>query len=64
MHSEFWRPSLLNRDSLEIWQNKGNLPLRERLNHKVRSILKEHRAEPLTKELRQQISRIIEKAKV
>jgi len=64
MRSEFWRPSLLNRDSLETWQNKGNLPLRERLNQKVRSILKEHRAEPLTKELRQQISGIIEKAKV
>ncbi len=64
MRSEFWRPSLLNRDSLEIWQNKGNLPLRERLNQKVRSILKKHRAQPLAKNLSQQIRTIIEKAKV
>ena len=63
MRSEFWRPSLLNRDPLETWQNKGGRPLRERLNQKVRNILEGHRPKPLSEEVHRQISQIIETAK-
>jgi trimethylamine--corrinoid protein Co-methyltransferase len=62
MRSEFWRPGLLNRDPLEIWQNKGAKPLRERLNERVREILSEQFLEPLPKETRERFSQIIAEA--
>jgi trimethylamine--corrinoid protein Co-methyltransferase len=61
--SEFWRPSLLNRDPLEIWQNKGALPLRDRLNLRVKEILETHKAVELSIGLKRQLATIIDKAR-
>jgi trimethylamine--corrinoid protein Co-methyltransferase len=61
--AEFWRPQLLNRDPLEMWQRKGSLPLRERLKRRVRQILEEHRPEELPVTVRERISSILEQAK-
>jgi trimethylamine--corrinoid protein Co-methyltransferase len=57
--SEFWRPGLLNRDPLEIWQKKGSLPLRERLGRRVREILQRHRAAPLPPDVEARLAQII-----
>ena len=57
--SEFWRPKLLNRDPLEIWQNKGSIPLRERLNRQVKEILETHRAEELAADIKNRMVEII-----
>jgi len=59
MRSEFWRPGLLNRDPLEIWQNKGAKPMRQRVNERVREILSQHSAKPLARETRERLAGII-----
>jgi trimethylamine--corrinoid protein Co-methyltransferase len=61
MHSEFWRPRILNRDPLETWQNKGAKPMRVRLNERVRAILSDHSVEPLSEQTRRSLSDIIAK---
>jgi len=61
MRSEFWRPRLLNRDPLEIWQSKGSKPLRERLNERVKEILTGEGCEPLAQEIRKRLADIIAK---
>ena len=63
MRSEFWRPQLLNRDPLEIWQNKGAKPLRERLKERVRQILSECGSDPLPEKTRKHLSKIIAERK-
>lgn len=60
--SEFWRPKLLNRDPLEIWQSRGSVPLRERLNQRVKEILETHRAEDLAAEVKNRLAGIIHEA--
>jgi trimethylamine--corrinoid protein Co-methyltransferase len=59
MRSEFWRPALLNRDTLETWQSKGSKPLRQRLNERVREILAGPGAEPLPEETRRRLAEIV-----
>jgi trimethylamine--corrinoid protein Co-methyltransferase len=59
MRSEFWRPGLLNRDPLEIWQNKGAKPLRKRVNERVREILSDHTVESLPAETSRKLADII-----
>jgi len=63
MRSEFWRPNLLNRDTLENWQKKGSKPLWERLNQKVRTILQEHESAALSDDVKAELRRIIDQAK-
>jgi trimethylamine--corrinoid protein Co-methyltransferase len=60
--TEFWRPGLLNRDPLEIWQGKGSLPMRERLRRRVQEILAQHRPRPLPETLRAVLKRTIQEA--
>lgn len=60
--SEFWRPTVLNRDRLEIWQGKGSLPLRERLRQRVLQILEQHRPPPLPEGVQANLDRIIRQA--
>jgi trimethylamine--corrinoid protein Co-methyltransferase len=60
--SEFWRPGLLNRDPLEIWQQKGSLPLRERLRQRVQQILEQHRAGELPEGVKARLREIIGQA--
>ncbi len=62
MRSEFWRPTVLSRDNLEIWQKKGEIPLRKRLNQKVLTILEEHEPKPLPEKVRRKLQEIIDSA--
>jgi trimethylamine:corrinoid methyltransferase-like protein len=59
MRPEFWRPGLLNRDPLEIWQNKGAKPLRQRVNERVREILSDHTVESLPEETSRRLAGIV-----
>jgi trimethylamine--corrinoid protein Co-methyltransferase len=60
--AEFWRPRLLNRDPLEIWQRKGSLPLRERLRHRVQEILEGHKPPELPDQVEAKLRQIIAQA--
>jgi trimethylamine--corrinoid protein Co-methyltransferase len=59
---DFWYPDLLSREIRETWQERGGSTLGERLTEKVQTIIKEHRPEPLAKDKKERIQKILEKA--
>lgn len=48
VRSEHWHPKLMCRKRYENWQAEGSPSYQERLNKKTRSILEEHKPEPLS----------------
>ena len=48
--TEFWHPKLLNRDVLDVWKKKGAKQLSDKLDEKVKEILKNHKPVPLSEE--------------
>jgi trimethylamine--corrinoid protein Co-methyltransferase len=52
----------MSREIRQIWLERGATTLGERLNEKVKSILKEHRPEPLAEEKKAQLQEILEAA--
>lgn len=61
---EHWRPKLLNRDSPEIWKEKGGRSYAEAVTEKAREILATHRPEPLPEPVRRRIDEIAERAQL
>jgi trimethylamine--corrinoid protein Co-methyltransferase len=59
---ESWEPTLRDRLDYERWAAEGATTLQERANAKVREILKEHRAEPLPKDVVERLNEIIDAA--
>lgn len=59
---DFWYPDLLSREIRETWQERGGTTLGERLTEKVQTIIKEHRPEPLAKDKKERIQKILEGA--
>ena len=60
---DFWYPSLIDRNRRPEWLEQGGTTLGERLNKRVKEILKEHQPEPLDPEKKQQVERILAQAK-
>jgi len=56
---DFWYPSLLDRGRREQWLAGGATTLGQRLNTRVREIVREHRPEPLQPERRQKLQAIL-----
>jgi trimethylamine--corrinoid protein Co-methyltransferase len=56
---EFWFPGLLDRKTRPNWLNAGATTLGQRLNTKVKEIIKEHRAPKLPSEKQQKIDKIL-----
>ena len=56
---DFWYPSLLDRGRREQWLAEGAATLGQRLNARVREIVKEHRPKPLKVEMKQQLQDIL-----
>lgn len=56
---EFLVPELFDRTSLGTWQNNGSKGIGSVAKEKVEKILKEHKAEPLEKDVRERLSKII-----
>jgi trimethylamine--corrinoid protein Co-methyltransferase len=56
---DFWYPSLLDRGRREQWLADGAITLGQRLNTRVREIVKEHRPKPLQPERKQKLQEIL-----
>jgi trimethylamine--corrinoid protein Co-methyltransferase len=59
---DFWYPDLMSREIRETWLERGATTLGERLNEKVRTILKEHRPRPLDPEKSETVQKILKEA--
>lgn len=59
---DFWYPTLLDRNRRPEWLEQGGTTLAERLNTRVKEILKEHQPEPLDPEKKAQIEQILAQA--
>jgi trimethylamine--corrinoid protein Co-methyltransferase len=59
---ELWQPSLINRDDLEVWKQKGRLTYGQRVVQKTIQILENHRPEELAPEINEKIEGIAKRA--
>jgi trimethylamine--corrinoid protein Co-methyltransferase len=59
---DFWYPDLMSREIRETWLERGATTLGDRLNEKVRTILKEHRPRPLGPEKMERVQEILAQA--
>ncbi len=59
--TEYWRPQLLDRSDYHTWTSKGSKSLDQKVNEKVKSILKERQLRPLDKQKANQIVQLIAK---
>jgi trimethylamine--corrinoid protein Co-methyltransferase len=57
---DFWYPELMSREIRETWLERGGTTLGERLNEKVKTIIKEHRPEPLAAEKKEKVQEVLE----
>jgi len=57
--TEHWEPKLMDRGNYERWVKNGRKGLGERVNEKVKSILAEHKPEPLEEDKQEEVLRII-----
>jgi len=56
---EHWMPRLMDRSRFETWTEHGAKDLAKRAREKALSILKEHRPEPLSKDVLAQLTKIV-----
>jgi trimethylamine--corrinoid protein Co-methyltransferase len=59
---DFWYPGLLDRGRRDQWLAEGATTLGQRLNARVREIIKEHRPKPLEAEVKRQLQEIVGQA--
>ncbi|MBC8448751.1 MAG: trimethylamine methyltransferase family protein [Chloroflexi bacterium] len=59
---DFWFPGLLDRRRREQWLEAGATTLGQRLNTRVKEIIKEHRPQPLDADKKQKIQEILAQA--
>jgi len=59
---DFWYPGLFSREIRETWQERGGTRLGERLTEKVKTVIDDHRPEPLPAGKKEAVQRILEQA--
>jgi trimethylamine--corrinoid protein Co-methyltransferase len=59
---DFWYPGLLDRKRREQWLKAGATTLGQRLNARVKEIIKEHQPKPLEPDKKQQVQEILAQA--
>ena len=59
---DFWYPGLMDRGRREQWLERGATTLGQRLNARVREIVKDHRPKPLEAAVKQQLQEIVARA--
>ena len=59
---DFWYPGLLDRGRRDQWLAAGATTLGQRLNARVREIIKDHRPKPLEAEIKRQLGEIVARA--
>ncbi len=57
---EAWQPALFDRWDYARWSEEGALTLRERANREVKEIIRDHRAEPLSREVVKAHERVVD----
>lgn len=62
-YRERWYPSLFDRATYESWQEKGGKTLTERAAERIELILTEHKPEPLPLKVKENLRKIVQKAK-
>lgn len=60
--TEFWWPTLMNRDRIKDWTEAGCKSLGQRAKEKIQSILQTHQGEKLPEDVLTELKAIIEKA--
>ena len=55
-----WRPTILNRSTQTKWEDEGSLDLTDKANRKVRTIMAEHKPEPLSAEMKAKIDGLVD----
>jgi len=63
-YRERWYPSLFDRATYESWQEKGGKTIVERATEMIERILAEHKPEPLPIQVRKNLRRIVQRAKI
>jgi trimethylamine--corrinoid protein Co-methyltransferase len=59
---DFWFPGLLDRKRRPEWLEAGSLTLGQRLNARVKGLIREHQPQPLDPEKKRQLQQILAKA--
>jgi trimethylamine--corrinoid protein Co-methyltransferase len=59
---DFWYPNLLDRSRREQWLAEGGATLGQRLNARVKEIIREHRPKPLDARAKQELQEIVAQA--
>jgi trimethylamine--corrinoid protein Co-methyltransferase len=59
----FWYPQLIDRSIRSTWLKRGGTTLGERLNAKVKEIIRDHTPEPFDKGIKDKINEILSKAR-
>ena len=59
---EHWHPTLMDRQNYHSWMEDGGKSMGERVKHKVKEILKNHKPKPLPEKVRKQVRTIRERS--
>jgi len=59
MHKEYWLPDLTVRLSRKDWEAKGAKDIAQRAKEKVEQILREHEPEPLDRDVKRELEKIV-----
>ncbi|MFX1486268.1 MAG: trimethylamine methyltransferase family protein [Promethearchaeota archaeon] len=62
VNTEFWLPTLMDRNTVAAWTKKGSKDLLTRAREKATNILREHKPEPVDSDIVKDIKAIIDKA--
>jgi trimethylamine--corrinoid protein Co-methyltransferase len=60
--TEIWHPSLLDRDTWDVWQEAGSPTMQDRVRARVKKILASHRPAPLPDGVAEEIDALLEAA--
>lgn len=63
-YKERWYPALFERATYESWLKKGSKTLVERAAERIEQILAEHKPEPLSLEVKENLQKIVSEAKI
>jgi trimethylamine--corrinoid protein Co-methyltransferase len=63
-YREIWYPNLFERDDYKTWQGKGGKTLGERAAERVEEILQEHQPVPLPGDVKVQLRKIVQRARL
>jgi trimethylamine--corrinoid protein Co-methyltransferase len=57
----FWQPDLFSRQRVDDWIQEGSLDLGDRLRKKTLSLIENHKSDPLSQDVKEQVNEILAK---